>query len=233
MSLPSEDKRVFYLWRAGLRGPVFKLLLQVPVYPFRLQQLALKLQKLLPGHRRTGLLLGQLQVPGGRGWATHHRGPQVLHLEDKGKAGSVAGPPSQSCLESVKQEQWSHEFTNGLADPLIAENRTAREPEWEGSGESHFAYEIIYLVNKQAFLRVLDKLYVLTLEWLKGHEVHDGFNISEFYFIFFLHWNLQLSLFKLPPPLGWGQAKGRKDHTLGLRAESGHALGFWGERVML
>lgn len=71
----------------------------------------------------------------------------------RAKPGQLAGPPSQSCLESVKQEQWSHEFTNGLADPLTAENRTAREPEWEGSGESHFAYEIIYLVNKAGLLK--------------------------------------------------------------------------------
>lgn len=80
------QRRALYLWRVGFRGPVVKLLLQVLASLFCLQQLLLKLQKLLPGHRRAGLLLQQLQIPGRR-WATRHSGPQGLHLKDKVRAG--------------------------------------------------------------------------------------------------------------------------------------------------
>ena len=90
MSFPTE-KSALYLRRVGLGGPVVKLLLQVLASPFCLQQLLLKLLKLLPGHCRTGLLLEQLQIPG-RGWATRHSGPQGLHLRDRAKP--VSGGPS-------------------------------------------------------------------------------------------------------------------------------------------
>ena len=73
----------------------------------------LKLQKLLPGHHWTGLLLEQLQIPSVRGWAKHHSGPQVLHLEDKDKAlVSCSTFEHTPALESVKQRVMK-------PDPLI------------------------------------------------------------------------------------------------------------------
>lgn len=89
VSFPME-KNTLYLWCVGFGGPVVKLLLQVLASLFCLQQLLLKLQKLLPGHHRTGLLLEQLQIPVRRR-AMRHSGPQGLHLRDKDKAWSVEG----------------------------------------------------------------------------------------------------------------------------------------------
>lgn len=101
-----RENRALYLWCVGVRGPVFKFLLQALVHPFCLQQLLLKLQKLLPGHRRTGLLLAQLEIPRMRGWAKHHSGPQVLHLEDRGRALVSHGAlKHRAALENVKQRE--------------------------------------------------------------------------------------------------------------------------------